>query len=59
MVKSWCNLSAQQIQPTFLQVADDKTTSQSMDHCVKEGYNGGGSLLFKGKLEQGQLHTYR
>ncbi|XP_072028003.1 cytosolic endo-beta-N-acetylglucosaminidase-like [Amphiura filiformis] len=63
LVKSWCNLSAQQIQPTFLQVPQDtpdgKTGHQSMDHCVKDGFNGGGSLLLRGTLGQGQVHPYR
>ncbi|PIK34400.1 putative cytosolic endo-beta-N-acetylglucosaminidase isoform X1 [Apostichopus japonicus] len=50
MLKQWCNLSAQQIQPTFSneQFAD---TKQKLLHTIDDGYNGGGCIQLQGRLK--------
>ncbi|XP_022089339.1 cytosolic endo-beta-N-acetylglucosaminidase-like isoform X2 [Acanthaster planci] len=63
MNKAWCNLSAQQVQPTYDNHQFDHTQAsnggQRMTHSTEDGYSGGGSLLLSGNLNRKTVHTFR
>ena len=60
MKKAWCNLSSQQIVPTFDKdqfPADEK--KQIFQYIVSDGFNGGGCVELHGSLDNGQVHRYK
>ncbi|XP_033125700.1 cytosolic endo-beta-N-acetylglucosaminidase-like [Anneissia japonica] len=59
MTKKWCNLSAQQIQPSFSNKQFEDGAKQKMDRLVTDGYSGGGCLSFDGSLEAGKTHIFK
>ncbi|XP_071962503.1 cytosolic endo-beta-N-acetylglucosaminidase-like [Antedon mediterranea] len=59
MNKNWCNLSAQQIQPSFSNKQFEDGAKQKMDRKITDGYSGGGCLSFDGSLDAGKTHTFK